>query len=122
MMNVNYSDTVTDTVKTLREKVYNTEEFKSKFTSELENSICATETKFVPEQFGGWSVNIITDRNGSSKLGVSTQESSSYLKKISDALTSSIRSVNRSVNCTNVVSSNLANVIVTGSNSITVKL
>lgn len=121
-MNVSYSDTVTDTVKALRENVYNTEEFKSKFILELEKNICATEVKFVPEQFGGWSVNITTDRNKSSELGVFTQESSSYLKKISDALTSSIHSVNHSVNYTNVSPSSLANVIVTGTNSITAKL
>lgn len=119
MMNVNYSDIVTDTVKTLREKVYNTEEFKSAFTSELESCICATETKFVPEQFGGWSVNITTDK---SKSNVPTQESTSYLLKISDALTSSIHAVDHSVNCNQVSPSNLANVIVTGINSITVKL
>ena len=86
-MNVNYSDTVTDTVRSLREKVYNTEKFKQEFTEALEKFVGATETKFVPEQFGGWSVNITTDKD---KTGVSSQESRSYLGKISDALTSSM--------------------------------
>lgn len=118
-MNVSYSDTVTNTVKNLRENVYNTEKFKEEFASELEKSIYATETTFVPEQFGGWSVNVTTD---SDKLGVDSQESRSYLNKIADALTSSIHSVNRSINYACVMPSSLANVIVTGRNSITVKL
>ena len=100
-MNVNYSDTVTDTVRSLRE------------------SVSATETKCVPEQVGGWSVNITTDKEN---IGVSTQESRSYLGKISDALTSSIHTVDRSVNYSKISPSNLANVVVTGENSITVKL
>lgn len=118
-MNVNYSDIVTDTVRSLREKVYNTEKFKQEFTEALEKNVGATETKFVPEQFGGWSVNITTDKD---KTGVSTQESRSYLGKISDALTSSIHSVDRSVSYSKISPSNLANVVVTGENSITVKL
>ena len=118
-MNVSYSDTVTNTVKNLRENVYNTEKFKEEFTSELEKSIYATETTFVPEQFGGWSVNVTTD---SDKHGVDSQESRSYLSKIANALTSSIHSVNRSINYACVMPSSLANVIVTGRNSITVKL
>ena len=118
-MNVNYSDTVTDTVRSLREKVYNTDKFKQEFTEALEKNVGATETKFVPEQFGGWSVNITTDKD---KTGVSTQESRSYLGKISDALTSSIHAVDRSVSYSKISPSNLANVVVTGENSITVKL
>lgn len=118
-MDVSYSDTVTNTVKDLRENVYNTEKFKKEFTSELEKNICATEVTFVPEQFGGWSVNATTD---SDKLEVDSQESRSYLNKITEALTSSIHSVNRSINYACVVPSSLANVIVTGRNSITVKL
>ena len=118
-MNVNYSDIVTDTVRSLREKVYNTEKFKQEFTEALEKNVGATETKFVPEQFGGWSVNITTDKD---KTGVSTQESRSYLGKISDALTSSIHAVDRSVTYSKISPSNLANVVVTGENSITVKL
>lgn len=118
-MNVNYSDIVTDTVRSLREKVYNTEKFKQEFTEALEKNVGATETKFVPEQFGGWSVNITTDKD---KTGVSTQESRSYLGKISDALTSSIHSVDRSVSYSKISPSNLTNVVVTGENSITVKL
>ena len=121
-MNVNYSDIVTDTVKTLREKVYNTEEFKNEFVSELEKNICATDTKFVPDQFGGWSVNVSIDRDKSIELGVSTQESTSYLGKIANALTSSIHTVDRSINCSGIAPSNLANVVVTGVDSITVRL
>ena len=52
-MDVSYSDTVTNTVRDLRENVYNTEKFKKEFASELEKNICATEVTFVPEQFGG---------------------------------------------------------------------
>ena len=118
-MNVNYSDTVTDTVRSLREKVYNTEKFKQEFTEALEKFVGATDTKFVPEQYGGWTVNITTDKD---KTGVSTQESRSYLGKISDALTSSIHTVDRSVKYSKISPSNLANVVVTGENSITVRL
>lgn len=121
-MNVNYSDSVTDTIRTLRENVYNTEKFKQEFTEALEKSVGATEAKFIPEQFGGWSVNIITDKDKCNELGVSNQESRSYLGKISDALTSSIRSVDRTVKYSGVSPVSLTNVVVTGENSITVKL
>ena len=39
-MDVNYSDTVTNTVKNLRENVYNTRSLKEEFTSELERTLC----------------------------------------------------------------------------------
>lgn len=117
-MNVNYSDTVTSTIKTLRESVYNTEEFKSEFSAELKKSISAINTKFVAEQFGGWSVNVTVD-NDSEK----TKDSKSYLSKVADALTNSIHVVSKNVsNVKSINASNLTNVIVTGSDSITVKL
>lgn len=117
-MNVNYSDAVTNTIKTLRESVYNTEEFKSEFSSELEKSISATNTDFVAEQFGGWSVNVTMDHN-SEKI----QDSKSYLSKVADALTNSIHVVSKNISGVKSINvSNLANVIVTGSDSITVKL
>lgn len=121
-MNVNYSDSVTDTIRTLRESVYNTERFEQEFTKALEKFIGATDVDFIPEQFGGWSVNVTTDKDKGNELGISAQESSSYLGKISDALTSSIRNVDRTVGYSGILPMNLTNVIVTGENSITVKL
>lgn len=118
-MNVNYSDAVTNTIKTLRESVYNTEEFKSEFSSELKKSISATNTDFVAEQFGGWSVNVTMGHNDSDKI----QDSKSYLSKVADALTNSIHVVSKNISSVKSINvSNLANVIVTGSDSITVKL
>lgn len=120
-MNVNYSDSVTDTIRTLRENVYNTEKFKLEFAEGLEKSVGATDVTYIPEQFGGWSVNVTTDKDKSNELGIA-QESSSYLSKISDTLTSSIRNVDRTVSYSGISPMNLTNVIVTGENSITVKL
>lgn len=114
-MDVNYSDNVTGTIRTLRESVYNTDEFKSEFSSNLKNSISATDATFIPEQFGGWSVNVNMN-------DVNIQDYKSYLAKIADALTSSIHTVNKSVDYKNISSSSLTNVVVTGSNSLAIKL
>lgn len=114
-MDVNYSDNVTGTIRTLRESVYNTDEFKSEFSSNLKSSISATDATFIPEQFGGWSVNVNMN-------DVNIQDYKSYLAKIADALTSSIHTVNKSVDYKNISSSSLTNVVVTGSNSLAIKL
>ena len=118
-MDVSYSNNITDLSKALREKVYNTDEFKKEFATELEQSIGAVETSFVPDQFGGWSVNICLDRD---KSDVEDHTSSSYIGKISEALASSIHDLDHSAKYTSDVASNLINVMITGPSSIVVKL
>lgn len=112
-MNVSYSDSVTNTIKCLRNNVYNKDEFKEVFTNNLKESINAIDASFTPDQFGGWSVNINTSE--------SHQDSSTCVSKITNALIHSIRSVDTSVACS-AVASNLANVIITGTDSLVVKL
>jgi len=120
-MNVSYSDSVTNTVKNLRENVYCKDEFKEEFSTALQDSIGAIDTSFVPEQFGGWSVNVTTNRSKGTELGIEEQTSTSYLSKVVNALANTIHAVDCTVACSNVAS-NLANVVMTGHDSLTVKL
>lgn len=120
-MNVSYSDTVTNTVKTLRENVYCKESFKEEFTTALNHAIGAIDTAFVPEQFGGWAVNVTTNRSEGEKLGINEQTSTSYLGKVTEALGDTIHNIDCTIAYKDVIS-NLANVVVTGQQSLTVKL
>lgn len=112
-MDVTYSDNVTNTIKCLRNEVYNKDEFKNTFTDNLKKSINATDTNFIPDQFGGWSVSI----NTSDKH----YNSSDCVSKVTSALLNSIKCVNSSIPCSSAAS-NLANVIITGLDSLVVKL
>lgn len=119
-MNVGFSDNITDITKTLRSTVYCNDEFKQAFTDELKKSICAIDTQYVPEQFGGWSINVSVDRDKCKDVGID-QTSSSYIGKISNALIASIHNIDHSASYESVAN-NLANVIITGNDSIVVKL
>lgn len=119
-MNVDFSNNITDITKLLREKVYDTDKFKNSFVDELKTSICATDASFVPDQFGGWSVNISVDRDKCKEAGI-CQNSTSYLNKISSSLASAIHNTNKSFSYSSMTN-NLANVIITGNDSIVVKL
>lgn len=112
-MNVSYSNNVTNTVKNLRENVYGKEEFKSSFSKNLENAISAENISFIPDQFGGWSVNVTTNTEDT--------ESSAYVMKVTEALVDTIHSIDHAIS-TKDIACNLANVIVAGHDNIIVKL
>lgn len=121
-MDVNYSNDVVGTIKTLRESIYNTDEFKSEFSSELGKSIAATNTSYVPDQFGGWSVNVTVDQNVIEGEYDTEDSSKLLLDKVSSALATSIHAVSKEAGHTLTNPSILTNVVVSGPSSITVKL
>lgn len=113
-MNVPYSNDVINTVKYFRENIYGTDEFKETFSSNLSKTINATNTDYIPEQLGGWSVNVSTSSSG--KI-----ESSEYVNIVADVLADTIHNINKSISCRELAV-NLSNVLVTGPNSISIRL
>ena len=112
-MNVSYSESITNTIKDLRENVYGNDNFKNEFTERLSKKIGAENTSFIPEHLGGWSVNINLNNN--------TKESSSYVHDITDVLMDTIHAVhykapNEKLAC------NLSNIIRTSQTNLIVKL
>ncbi len=112
-MNVQYSNSLIDTIQVNRKKIYNSDLFKTSFTNNLINTINATDIRFVPEQFGGWSVCIRTDSNINS--------SNNYVSTIEKILSDTLREIDKSL-VNNKLLSNIFNIIITGSNSFVIKL
>lgn len=121
-MDVNYTNDVLGTIKTLRESIYNTDQFKSEFSSELRESIAATDTSYIPDQFGGWNVQVTVDQNVAEGEANTEDSSKLLLDKVTSALTTSIHAVSKSVGSKLTNPSVLTNVVVSGPSSITVKL
>ena len=117
-MNVSYSDNVTNTIGYLRSNVYNKEVFKSEFRFNLNSSINASNISFNPDQFGGWIVSANVENTSDDRA---VPEAATYTSKVADALVDSIMLVDRSVSCSDIAA-NLVNVIITGPDSIIVKL
>lgn len=129
-MNVSYSDNVTNTIGYLRSNVYNKEVFKNLFSSNLKRAINASNVYFVPDQFGGWTVNVDIykfdpptnpEDFSDDEDNISMIDAITYIRKVCDALVDSIMIVDRSVSCSDIAA-NLVNVIITGPDSIIVKL
>ena len=117
-MNVSYSDNVTNTIGYLRSNVYNKDQFKMMFCSNLNRTINASNILFNPDQFGGWIVSANVENTSDDRA---VPEAATYTSKVADALVDSIMFVDRSVSCSDIAA-NLVNVIITGPDSIIVKL
>lgn len=122
-MDVNYANDVVGTIKTLRESIYNTDKFKSEFSSELKKeSITDADASYIPDQFGGWNVQVSVDQNVAEGESNTEDSSNLLISKVTSALTSSIHAVNKSVSSKLTDPSILTNVVASGPSSITVKL
>ena len=120
-MNVADSKNITNMIQYLRKNIYGTDEFKEKFKNELKNISYAIDTEFVPDQFGGWQVNTIINRNKGFEDGIKDQASNNYTPKVHDALMNTIRSIDKTV-IPSDQDINLANTIITGPDSIMIKI
>lgn len=114
MMDVAYSDNIINTIKYLRNDIYDKEEFKTEFSNQLRNTIDINNISYTPDQFGGWIVNIFTNPNNI--------EYKDYLRLISDSLINTISNLNIDSNKYKYAANNLANVILAGPQSLIVKL
>lgn len=121
-MDVNYTNDILNTVKTLRESIYNTDQFKTEFSSELESSIAATNTSYIPDQFGGWNVQVTIDQSVINNESNTEDSTKLLIDKVTSALTTSIHNVNKSISSKLINPSNLTNIVLSGPSSITVKL
>jgi len=120
-MTVTTSNSITNSIKYYRENVYYTDNFKDKFEHELAKKVYAIDTEFVPDQFGGWVVSVTTNRNKGIEAGITYQSSDCYVNKVSQALIDAISNVDKYIP-DQIIAMNLANVIITGPNSIAVKI
>lgn len=112
-MNVQYSNNLIDIISSNRKNIYNSDKFKTSFSNNLMNILKATDIKFIPEQFGGWSVCINTKSN--------TNSSNHYVPAIEKILYNTFQEINQSLSDRSLLS-NIFNIIITGSNSFVVKL
>lgn len=114
-MDVQYSDNVVNIVKKLREKVYGADDFKNLFAEGLKLNINATTVEYIPDRFGGWSININTNND-------KQMEYDECLKTISETLVNTISQLNNKSSINKDMSSHLANVIMTGPYSVVIKI
>ena len=113
-MDVSDSNKIISTIKLLRENVYCKENFKQSFSDQLK-SIGAIDVLYIPEQFGGWSININTS--------TTHIDSGTCVKIIADILINTINMINsKIIHYSNLISSNLINVIITGPKSFVIKI
>ena len=114
-MNVVESDNMTSTISYLRQNIYNLPSFRSSLINNLNTSINANEIHFIPDQYGGWNVDVKFDP---SSFDSSLKSSDFYLTRVSVALHNTLIELNAPQSDI----SNLINVTMTGSNNIVIKL
>lgn len=121
MIDVYHSDMATSNIKYYRENIYNNNNFKKKFENNLKKEVCAIDTTFVPDQFGGWIINATVNRNKGIEKGIKFQTSDCYINKVSHALSSTIHDIDKKYPIPSILL-DLSNVIITGTNSIAIKI
>lgn len=121
-MNVSVSDQITDSIKFLRLNVYNSKDFMNTFSTQLTSRIHAIDVRYIPDQFGGWSVDVTVNRNKGIEDGIENQHSDNYVEKVINALLDSINSTGYSISNYTSIAYNLANVVITGNDSISIKI
>lgn len=114
-MNVLESDNITSTISYLRQNIYSLPNFKSSLTLNLNKSLNANNISFVPDQYGGWIINITI--NSSNNIN-SFNSSDFYLTKVTSALYDTLvefKEARQDI-------SNLVNVTIVGCNNIVIRI
>lgn len=115
-MDVVESNNITNTISYLRTNIYNTANFRGEFIANLNKYINATSIKYSPDQYGGWSINIICDI---SKFNNFSNSSEFFLNKVFTALHTTLIEIG----CNNItITPNIINVTVIGLDNIIVKI
>ena len=112
------TNTIT-TIQHLRSNIYPEESFKTTFSKQLSKKLYAKDVKYVQEQFVGWNVNVVINQDKRTKLGKEST-SESYYPDVMDCLLSSIKFCEHISYSQNIA--HLANVIVSGSDSLIIKI
>lgn len=114
-MNVLESDNITSTISYLRQNVYSLPNFKSSLILNLNKSLNASNINFIPDQYGGWIINITM--NSSDTIN-SFNSSDFYLTKVTSALYNTLIEFGEAREDT----SNLVNVTIVGCNNIVIRI
>lgn len=113
-MDVTCSNNIITAVQFCRLNIYGTEAFKDNFSTNLKNNIGATDIQYLPDKFGGWSINITVNNEYKA-------DSIFYMKSISESLYDAINSISNCESYKSIIH-NLLSVIITGKNSLVVKI
>lgn len=114
-MNVLESDNITSTISYLRQNVYSLPNFKSSLILNLNKNLNASNINFIPDQYGGWIINITM--NSSDTIN-SFNSSDFYLTKVASALYNTLMEFREAKEDT----SNLVNVTIVGCNNIVIRI
>ena len=124
-MNVKQSEEITDVIRDLRLNIYNTDLFFNTFNNYLKSSINATSIKYIPDNLGGWNIHVEIDEEK-----CENKKSEFYIGSVCFCLKSTIDQVCymtsdnlgilQKIMKTGI--ENLVNVIISGQNSIMIKI
>jgi hypothetical protein len=125
-MNVDYTEKLSKAINLMRKNIYNTKEFRQTFFDNLISSINASYFLMNSESYGGLSISVNIDIN---KFG--NIESSKLVHPVAESLVLAITSVpydgedkydiKEYLDNVDIVN-NLANIVITGQNSILIKI
>ena len=113
-MNVIESDNITSTISYLRQNVYPLPTFKASLISNLNKNLGVNEIYFVPDQYGGWTIDIRFNPLNNTSF----KSSDICLTKVTAALQSTLIELGEERSDI----SNLVNVTIVGLNNIIIKL
>jgi hypothetical protein len=121
-MNVTIANDICNTISLLRSKIYTNEMFKDIFKENIESSVGALSVNYAPDKEGGLIVNADIDINKCSDIP--DMKSDKFIGNIRNSLQNTISKVDDSYlsSMDGNNASNLFNVIITGPNSIAIKL
>lgn len=125
-MNVAETDQISQVIHNLRSTIYNRPLFMKIFSNRLVADGYAMDVDFSGDEYGGWNVEVTLNRNACINNNI-PHDSFSYLEIIKKILIESICIINPANQFIRLleddkISSNLLNVIITGPNSIVVRL
>ena len=124
-MNVKQSEEITDVIRDLRMNIYNTDLFFNTFNNYLKTSINATSVRYIADNLGGWNIYVEIDKDK-----IQNQRSEYYIGSVCFCLRHSIEQVCYMISGNDGILQkimktgveNLVNVIISGEDSIMIRI
>lgn len=117
MMDISYSNMITDTIGVLRKNIYNLSQFQSDFRSGLEDILSIQDIKISPDYYGGLNIDLKTD-------GYTSNDMNKIASVLIRAISNSYNDINKFdfMTTVNNIGTNLINIISTGVDSLVIKI
>lgn len=117
MMDISYSNMITDTIGILRKDIYNLPQFQFDFKSGLESILSIEDIKISPDYYGGLNIDLKTDNYSSDDMNKITSV-------LIQAISNNYNDINKFdfMTTVNNIGTNLINIISTGVNSLVIKI